>query len=81
MPSSTLSIDKYFRIHINTLKIEAQFLTLHHLIYVELLSVPSNTRRQIATIVSGRNLRIKIGFNTPVMRQIQASPTDIVICK
>ncbi len=74
MPACTFFINKDLRVHINALEIETQFLTFHPLIYMKCLPIPSDTRRQVTAIVSGRSFHIEIGFNAPIVRQIHFSP-------
>lgn len=67
MSTRTLSVDENFGVHIGTLEVEAKRLSLQCLVGVEGFAVPTDARRQIAAIATGRSFFVKVGFNTPVV--------------
>ena len=73
------AVDKNFRIHIYTVKLQAPQLAAVLRWCKKRLPVPADTARQRAAAHSGRILRAEVAFYCPVMRKFETAPSGVVI--
>ena len=79
-----MSVDEYFRIHVNPFEIEGGFGTSGVRYEIECLAVPADAGGIIPSVVTGRighfrtALNFRTAFNAPVMGQVQRAPVVVV---
>ena len=73
-----MSVDEYFRIHVNPFEIEGGFGTSGVRYEIECLAVPADAGGIIPSVVTGRIGLFRTAFNAPVMGQVQRAPVVVV---
>ena len=73
-----MSVDEYFRVHVNPFEIEGGFGMSAIRSKVECLAVPTDAGGVIPSIVTGRIVCFRTAFDAPVMGQVQRAPMVVV---